>query len=102
MFILLQLKVLIIVLMFLILANITQFICLKILCLIIVFLYKMHFKQINIKNKVHNYYDNLTKAEKFETKNILIDEKNYKNLIIYLARYDHKKSTKMLSLYYHF
>ena len=97
MFILLQLKVLIIVLMFLILANITQFICLKILCLIIV-----HFKQINIKNKLHNYYDNLTKAEKFQTKNILIDEKNYKNLIIYLARYDHKKSTRMLSLYYHF
>ena len=38
--------------------------------------YKMHIKEINIKNRLYNYYfDNLVKAKKLETKNILIDEK---------------------------
>ena len=30
-----------------------------------------------------------------------IDEKNYKDLTIYLTRYVHSKSIKMLSLHYH-
>ena len=33
--------------------------------------------------------------------NILIDEKNYKDLTIYFTRYVHKRSIKMLSLHYH-
>lgn len=41
----------------------------------IVDLYKMDFKQINIKNKVDNYYDNLVKATQLETRNIRINEK---------------------------
>lgn len=41
----------------------------------IVDLYKMDFKQINIKNKVYNYYDNLVKATQLETRNIRINEK---------------------------
>ena len=49
-------------------------------------LYEMHFKQINTKNKVYNYYDNLIKVKKLETKNILRDEKSVKDLIIYFAR----------------
>ena len=37
---------------------------------------------------IYNYYfDNLVKAKKIETNNILIDEKNYKNLVIYFTRY---------------
>ena len=37
-----------------------------------------NFKEIDIKNRVDNYYfDYLIKAEKFEIKNILINEKNY-------------------------
>ena len=68
----------------------------------IVYLYKMHFKEINVKKIVCNYYsDNLIKTKNLETKNILIFEKNYKNLIIYFTRSDHRKSIKMLSLYYH-
>lgn len=51
----------------------------------------------DFNNKVYNYYNNLIKARKLETKNILIDEKNYKDITIYFARYDHKKSTKTLS-----
>ena len=36
-----------------------------------------------------------------ETKNILIDQKHYKDLMIYFTRYAHKKLIKMLSLHYH-
>ena len=38
-----------------------------------VIIYKMHAKEINIKNRVYNYYfDNLVKAKKIETKNLSI------------------------------
>ena len=39
--------------------------------------------------------------QKIKTKNILINEKNHKDLRIYFTRYVHRKSIKMLSLYYH-
>ena len=49
----------------------------------------MHIKEINIKNRVYNYYfDYLIKGKKNRNKNILIDEKNYKELIIYFYRYE--------------
>ena len=62
----------------------------------------MHFKEINIKSRVCNYYsNNLVKANIIETKSILIDQKNYSDLVIYFTWYHHRKSTKLLSLYYH-
>ena len=62
----------------------------------------MHIKEINIKNRIHNYYfDNLIKAKKLETKSTLIDEKNHKDLVTYFTRCVHSKSIKILSLYYH-
>ena len=62
----------------------------------------MHSKEINIKNRVNNYYfDKLVKAKKLEIKIILIDEKNCKDLVTYFTRYVHSKSIKMLSLYYY-
>ena len=65
-------------------------------------LYKIYFKEINIKNRIYNYYfDYLIKAKKLETKNILFNEKNYKDLIIYFTRYDLGKSIRMLCQYYH-
>ena len=58
--------------------------------------------RVRILNRVYNYYfHNLVKAKKRETKSILIDEKNYTNLVIYFTIYVHSKSIKMLSLYYH-
>ena len=39
--------------------------------------------------------------KKLETKNILVDQKNYKDFTIYFSRYVHGKSLKMLSLHYH-
>ena len=57
----------------------------------------MHIQVINIKNQVYNYhFDNLVKAKKLETKNILINGKNYKDLTIYFTRYVHSKSIKIL------
>ena len=48
----------------------------------------MHANEINIQNRVYNYYfDNLVTAKKLETKNILIDEKHHKDLVIYVTRY---------------
>ena len=62
----------------------------------------MHIQEINITNGICNYhFDNLVKAKKLKTKNILIDKKNNKDLTIYFSVYVHSKSIKMLSLYYH-
>ena len=48
----------------------------------------MYIKETNIKNQVCNCYcDNLIKTKKLEPKNILIVERNYKNLVIYFTRY---------------
>ena len=60
----------------------------------------MHIKEINIKNRLYNYYfDYLIKVKKLETKNIFFNEKNYNDLIIYFTRYDPRKSRRTLSLY---
>ena len=60
----------------------------------------MHSKETHIKNRVCNYYfDNLVKAKKQETENILINEKNYKDLVIYF-RLVYSKLIKML-LHHH-
>ena len=60
-----MLKVMIIVVLFMVLANLIQFICWKILCLVIVDLYKMHLKEIDTKKGVYNYYiDFLVRAKK--------------------------------------
>ena len=56
----------------------------------------MHINKINITNQVFNcFFNNSIKAKKFETKNVLIDEKIYKDLVIYFTRYDHNKSIKI-------
>ena len=55
-----------------------------------------------VKSWVYNYhFDNLVKAKKIETKNILIYEEKFKNLAIHFTTYINKsKSIKMLSLHY--
>ena len=94
------LKVLIIDVLFMALKNLKQFICLKILCLKIVGIYiKIHINEINIKNQVWNcYFNNSIKVKKLEFKNILINEKNHKDLVIHFTRYVHNKSIKTLRM----
>ena len=43
----------------------------------------------------------LIKAKNFENKYALIEEKNYKYLVICFTRYDQGKFMKMLSMHYH-
>ena len=51
---------------------------------------------------MHNYQsDNLFKTRKPETKNTSIDQKNYKDLVIFFTTYVHSKSIIMLSLNYY-
>ena len=57
---------------------------------------KIHIKEINIKNRFYNnHFDYLVKAKKLETKNTLIDERNYKDLTIYFTKYVHSKFIKL-------
>ena len=48
-----------------------------------------------------NYFNNLIESEKLETENVLIDEKNFKDLMIYFTRYVNCKSIKMFSLHFY-
>ena len=41
---------------------------------------------INIKNRVNNHSDKLTTQQQTEIKNILINEKNFKDMVIFLNR----------------
>ena len=67
----------------------------------IVAVYKMYTTEIIIKSQIFDIYENLVRPEKLETKNILIDEKSYKGLVIYFNRYEYDKSITVISLYYH-
>ena len=44
-------------------------------------------KQIDIKNRTRYYFDNIIKFEDFGLNNILIDEKSYKNILVYNISY---------------
>ena len=62
----------------------------------------MHTKKINIKNYVHHNYEDLIepKKQKIEARNILIDKKCYKKLVIYFFKCQTDKSITILNLYY--
>ena len=40
-------------------------------------------KQIDIKNCICYYFDDIIKIEDFHLDNILIDEKSYENILVY-------------------
>ena len=44
-------------------------------------------KQIDIKNRTRYYFDNIIKFEDFGLNSILIDEKSYKNILVYNISY---------------
>ena len=60
----------------------------------------MHVKETNIKNWVYKCFDNINKPKKLKTKNILVDMKRYKDLVIFFVRYGCSKSVRILTLYY--
>ena len=40
-------------------------------------------KEINIKNHTYYYLDGINKIEDFDFDNFLLDEKSYKNILVY-------------------
>ena len=42
----------------------------------IVGIYKMHSKKIDVKNQVHYFYENIIKPKKIDTRNVFIDDKS--------------------------
>ena len=72
-------------------ANLKQLIYKKITYLTILGMYKIH---TNIKNRICKHSDDLRKTKKTETKNILVNKKTSKGLVIYLTRYVNFKYIK--------
>ena len=60
----------------------------------------MLLKEINIKNTAHSYSDDLVNIDDLKTKNIIIHEKSYKDLLTYFVWYIVKKAIETTSLYY--
>ena len=60
----------------------------------------MHIKIMNIKNQAHYHHENLIKLKNLHTKNIFIDKKSYKHLVICFNRYHLVKSIIILNLFY--
>ena len=44
-------------------------------------------KDINIKNRTYYFFDDLSNKKEFDSDNIKIDEKSYKNIFIYYIGY---------------
>ena len=96
------LKMLVITILFMTLASLMQFICWKILYLMIVGRYKLHIKEINFSYRLQLLFWLFNQSKGIRNKkNIGINEKSYKHLKIYFTRYDRGKSIRMASLYYH-
>ena len=45
------------------------------------------FKDISIKNHKHYFFDDVINIKNFDPNNIKIDEKSYKNILIYYIGY---------------
>ena len=58
-------------------------------------------KKSILKSSVQLYFDNLVKAKKIKTKSILVDEKNYKDLVIYFTTSIHRMPMKMSNIHFH-
>ena len=43
------------------------------------------FKKVGIKNRTSYYFDDISKSEKFDFYNILLDERSCQNILIYEA-----------------
>ena len=56
----------------------------------------MRINKINIKNHVCSYHFNNSIEAKKKADKILIDEKNFQDLMIYFSRYVRNKSIKIL------
>ena len=56
------------------------------------------FKEIDIKNRTCYYLEDIIKNEEFDIDNILIDEKFYKNILVYNISYKSLIAAKPLGI----
>ena len=45
------------------------------------------FKDINIKSRTYYFFDDIINVKHFDSNNIKIDEKSYKDILFYYIRY---------------
>ena len=58
----------------------------------------MSHKDTNIKNRTHYFFDDIINIKDFDLNNIKIDERSYKNILIYYIEYETIKSMKNYGL----
>ena len=55
-------------------------------------------KDIDVKNRTYNFFDDIINTKKFDSNNIEIDEKSYENILIYYIGYVTIKDYKYLEI----
>ena len=55
-------------------------------------------KDINIKNHTYNFFNDIVDISNFDPNNIKIDEKSYKNILIYYAGHVTIKDSKYIKI----
>ena len=58
----------------------------------------MSVKDINIKNRTYYFFNDIIYIENFDPNNIKIDEKSYKNILIYYIGYVTMKDSKYIKI----
>ena len=56
------------------------------------------FKDISIKNHTYYFFDDIVNIKNFDPNNIKIDEKSYKNILIYCIGYTTIKGSKYIKI----
>ena len=64
--------------------------------------YNDKLKEIDIKNRTCYHFDDIIKTEDFNLNNVLIDEKSYKNILVYNISYKSLIGTKPLCIRFEF
>ena len=55
-------------------------------------------KEIDIKNQTYYFFDDTINLKNFDSNNIIIDEKSYKNILIYYIGYVTIKDSKYIKI----
>ena len=56
-------------------------------------------KDIDIKNRTYYFFNNIINTKNFDLNNIKVDEKLYKNILIYYIGYEMIKVSKYVKIY---
>ena len=56
------------------------------------------FKNISIKNHTYYFFNDIISIKRFDANNIKIDEKSYRNILIYCIRYATIKDSKCVKI----